>query len=391
MRHVRTLLAAVAAALVVAVDAAVPGAGRRHLGRAEHGVDHDQGSRLRPRPRHVAVRRRGCRPGGARRSARSRSSTTPAPPGARPRAGSGCRSPPTPPRPRRPDAVRPDPARRRHGPEHRAPRQRREPLADRGQPRRAGPGRLLHRPLASYRCLDGEGAFAAGGAPVTLVTPSGNRRYRGRLGSAPTAGNTATLNMLTLEAYLRGVVPKEMPAPGARRRSRPRRSRPAPTRRTSGHTDDAALRHHLLPGVRRLRRRAPGLQRGHRRHPRARPDVRRRAGVHPVRLQQRGLDLRGLRAVPRRQGGPLRRLVRKPGPHLVASGPGRRPRARLAERSATCSGSSSERDGNGQWGGGHLDPDRGQRGPGHGQRRHAAQRPGLRSTWVNFKVKPRTS
>ena len=59
-----------------------------------------------------------------------------------------------------------------------------------------------------YRFLSGEGAFAAGGGPVTLVTPSGNLRYRGWLRS--TAGNT--INIVTLEAYLRGVVPKEMPA-----------------------------------------------------------------------------------------------------------------------------------------------------------------------------------
>jgi len=59
-----------------------------------------------------------------------------------------------------------------------------------------------------YRILSGEGAFAAGGAPVTLVTPSGNRRYRGWLRS--TGRNT--INVLTLEAYLRGVIPTEMPA-----------------------------------------------------------------------------------------------------------------------------------------------------------------------------------
>ena len=66
-----------------------------------------------------------------------------------------------------------------------------------------------------WRGLEGEGAFSAGPAPVTLVTPSGNARYRGRLSAeAPTAGSRArnTINTLTLENYLKGVVPREMPA-----------------------------------------------------------------------------------------------------------------------------------------------------------------------------------
>ena len=67
----------------------------------------------------------------------------------------------------------------------------------------------------AWRGLQGEGAFSAGGAPVTLVTPSGQRRYRGRLAAhAPTAGSRArnTINTLSLENYLKGVVPLEMPA-----------------------------------------------------------------------------------------------------------------------------------------------------------------------------------
>jgi len=66
-----------------------------------------------------------------------------------------------------------------------------------------------------WRGLEGKGAFSAGLAPVTLVTPSGNARYRGRLSAeAPTAGSRArnTINTLTLENYLKGVVPREMPA-----------------------------------------------------------------------------------------------------------------------------------------------------------------------------------
>ena len=67
----------------------------------------------------------------------------------------------------------------------------------------------------SWRGLEGEGAFSAGGDPVTLVTPSGNRPYRGRLAAAaPAAGSRArnTINTLSLENYLKGVVPLEMPA-----------------------------------------------------------------------------------------------------------------------------------------------------------------------------------
>ncbi len=63
--------------------------------------------------------------------------------------------------------------------------------------------------------LAGAGAFSVAGGPVTLVTPSGTRQYRGRLWAwAPTAGSRArdTLNVLKLESYLKGVVPLEMPA-----------------------------------------------------------------------------------------------------------------------------------------------------------------------------------
>lgn len=66
-----------------------------------------------------------------------------------------------------------------------------------------------------FSVLGGEGSFTAGGAPVSLVTPSGVRAYRGRLVAAQTRPGTrdrATVNLLGLDAYLRGVVPLEMPA-----------------------------------------------------------------------------------------------------------------------------------------------------------------------------------
>jgi len=67
----------------------------------------------------------------------------------------------------------------------------------------------------AWRALEGQGAFSAAGAPVTLVTPSGERQYRGRLAAeAPPTGGRArnTINTLSLENYLKGVVPLEMPA-----------------------------------------------------------------------------------------------------------------------------------------------------------------------------------
>jgi len=66
-----------------------------------------------------------------------------------------------------------------------------------------------------WRTLKGEGAFTAGGESVTLVTPSGNTPYRGRLAALTPADAPAarvTVNTLRLEQYLRGVVPLEIPA-----------------------------------------------------------------------------------------------------------------------------------------------------------------------------------
>jgi len=64
-----------------------------------------------------------------------------------------------------------------------------------------------------WRTLQGRGEFFAGGGPITLVTPAGTTAYRGRLRDAVTSsGARVTVNDLTLENYLRGVVPMEMPA-----------------------------------------------------------------------------------------------------------------------------------------------------------------------------------
>ena len=66
----------------------------------------------------------------------------------------------------------------------------------------------------TLRKLSGEGEFVAKG-PITLVTPTGWAAYRGRLrAAAPRPGSIArdTVNVVGLEKYLRGVVPREIPA-----------------------------------------------------------------------------------------------------------------------------------------------------------------------------------
>jgi len=67
----------------------------------------------------------------------------------------------------------------------------------------------------SWKKLQGDGAFTAGAQPVTLVTPDAQVAYRGTLQSRrPSSSSTGriTVNVLSLEGYLRGVVPREIPA-----------------------------------------------------------------------------------------------------------------------------------------------------------------------------------
>jgi stage II sporulation protein D len=66
-----------------------------------------------------------------------------------------------------------------------------------------------------WRRFDGDGQVMGGGGTLDLVTPSGTTTYRGILRSAaPKPGGLArdTVNVVRLEAYLRGVVPREIPA-----------------------------------------------------------------------------------------------------------------------------------------------------------------------------------
>jgi stage II sporulation protein D len=62
--------------------------------------------------------------------------------------------------------------------------------------------------------LQGEGEFRADG-PLTLVTPSGELPYRGWLRAVPPSGGSSdrnTVNVVTMDDYVQGVVPAEMPA-----------------------------------------------------------------------------------------------------------------------------------------------------------------------------------
>ena len=60
----------------------------------------------------------------------------------------------------------------------------------------------------AWRTAKGDAEFRAGGRPIVLLTPAGRVPYRGALRS--TLGNT--VNLLPLESYVRGVVPREVPA-----------------------------------------------------------------------------------------------------------------------------------------------------------------------------------
>ena len=63
----------------------------------------------------------------------------------------------------------------------------------------------------AVRTVAGEAELTASG-PVGLVTPTGVTRYQGALRSAVAPGGRDTVNVVRLEDYLRGVVPREVPA-----------------------------------------------------------------------------------------------------------------------------------------------------------------------------------
>lgn len=74
---------------------------------------------------------------------------------------------------------------------------------------------LLNGTWTRWWTFAGDGAFGASGQPMQLFYGSTSRQYRGRLSAIrPTATSTDrdTINILSLEDYLRGVVPSEMPS-----------------------------------------------------------------------------------------------------------------------------------------------------------------------------------
>ena len=65
----------------------------------------------------------------------------------------------------------------------------------------------------TWKRVPGEAEFSSRTGKLTLVAPGGRRTYRGALQSvAPRDGRRQTVNRLSLESYLRGVVPREVPA-----------------------------------------------------------------------------------------------------------------------------------------------------------------------------------
>jgi stage II sporulation protein D len=65
----------------------------------------------------------------------------------------------------------------------------------------------------TWKKVPGEAEFSAADGRLTLVLPGARRDYRGTLQSvAPRQGKRQTVNKLSMEAYLRGVVPQEVPA-----------------------------------------------------------------------------------------------------------------------------------------------------------------------------------
>ncbi|MFC7495075.1 MULTISPECIES: SpoIID/LytB domain-containing protein [unclassified Nocardioides] len=66
-----------------------------------------------------------------------------------------------------------------------------------------------------WRTARGDAEFTAGGQPIELNTPGGRASYRGSLRSTSmndSGSSRDTVNVLSLEAYLRGVVAQEVPA-----------------------------------------------------------------------------------------------------------------------------------------------------------------------------------
>ncbi|MCD4526982.1 SpoIID/LytB domain-containing protein [Nocardioides sp. cx-173] len=103
-------------------------------------------------------------------------------------------------RPTRLDAVRP-----------RATRWRIVPVAG---GRRSAVDFKMRSSWRRLKTLKGDAEFVAGGRPIRLFMGGGSRSYRGALRSAaPGQGlDRDTVNVVSLDAYLKGVVPREVPS-----------------------------------------------------------------------------------------------------------------------------------------------------------------------------------
>ena len=213
----------------------------------------------------------------------------------------------------------------------------------------------------SWGTLEGRGAFAGPG-PRSRWSPRPDPRRTAEPGLEPPRSPAAAGHRQRAPA--RGLPQGRRPAGDARARGSKHAVRAqAVAARTYAayerahaaleHPDCATL---VLPGLRRLLRRVPGVQRGdrrHRRRGRCRPTA--RTGVHPVLRRATAGGARPGSGPTSPARGPVRRLVGQRQPRVVAAGPRRRLEP-PGPRSATCAGSrSTERDGNGDWGGRVVD------------------------------------
>ena len=87
--------------------------------------------------------------------------------------------------------------------------------ADRGGRWRILGDRVAYRDADGWHrftTLKGQGSFGRSGQPITLLTSDGSAAYRGRLTRIGTGSSAKVLDVVGMEAYVRGVVSREMPA-----------------------------------------------------------------------------------------------------------------------------------------------------------------------------------
>jgi stage II sporulation protein D len=63
-----------------------------------------------------------------------------------------------------------------------------------------------------WKRITGDAEFSAGRNALTLLKPGGRTAYRGKLRNVAVGGHRATVNVLPIDHYLKGVVPQEVPA-----------------------------------------------------------------------------------------------------------------------------------------------------------------------------------